>query len=524
MAISPLGPLHAVPAPPVPAAAEPGFFQVPVIAIVDQTHDIRSFHLARPRGFDFQAGQHLTVAVSVDGQRVSRCFSISSAPESGGYLEISVKRRGLASGVLHSTVGVGSLLSVGPPAGGFIYPAGDDRPLLLLAGGVGCTPLMSMLRHAVVRDPSRPVTYLLSVRTATEIAFRHELALLRRRHPQLRVGVTLTRENRPGLSAGRIDEAFLRRAARDPENSLFYICGPTPMLEEMQRLLAGLGVPASQIRWEVFDNAVAASRAEAAEATRPPTPAPRGVDTAVSDSGHRETSPAGQTLHFPRKEQVEEILRFARGEMMLHWSIAVPFMICFVTGVTMKVFYNLHSESLFREVLSFLHRVGGGALAVFPALAVARNWRDYKVHIYNVKVGFSWTIDDLKWLFLVGPATVSKKIVLPEQRKFNAAERLNFMMVMITYPLFVATGVILWATGVDHFLPWIVHISMSLVAPLLMFGHIYMALVNPSTRVGLSGMFSGRVDREWAKHHYQRWYREHFEEDGTPKARGSADP
>ena len=138
---------------------------------------------------------------------------------------------------------------------------------------------------------------------------------------------------------------------------------------------------------------------------------------------------------------------------MLHWSIAIPFMICFVTGVTLKLFYNLHSDSLFRAVLSFLHRVSGGCLAVFPTLAVLRNWRDYKVHIDNVKVGFSWTIDDLKWLFLVGPATVSKRIVLPEQRKFNAAERLNFMMVMVTYPLFVATGLILWGQRRRSFPP-----------------------------------------------------------------------
>jgi formate dehydrogenase subunit gamma len=203
--------------------------------------------------------------------------------------------------------------------------------------------------------------------------------------------------------------------------------------------------------------------------------------------------------------------------MMLHWSIALPFMVCFVTGVTLKLFYNLHSDGVSRAVLSFLHRVAGGCLAVFPTLAVLRNWRDYKVHIDNIRVGFSWTIDDLKWLFLVGPATVTKGIVLPEQRKFNAAERLNFMMVMVTYPLFVATGLILWGTGVDHFLPWVLHIGMSLVAPLLMMGHIYMAVVNPGTRVGLSGMFTGRVDRDWAKHHYQRWYRENFEEDGTPK-------
>jgi formate dehydrogenase gamma subunit len=192
-------------------------------------------------------------------------------------------------------------------------------------------------------------------------------------------------------------------------------------------------------------------------------------------------------------------------------------MLCFLSGITMKILYNLRDPSLFREFLSATHRISGCALAILPALAIARNWRDYKVHIYNIKVGFSWTIDDLKWLFLVGPATVSKRIVLPEQRKFNAGERLNFMMVMVTYPLFLATGFLLWIEGGHHFLPWLVHISLSLTAPILMFGHIYMAVVNPDTRVGLSGMITGRVDREWAKHHYQRWYRENFEADGTPK-------
>ena len=516
---SAIWPLAAAPAPfasPLPADSEEEFVPVPVLAIFDQTDDIRSFRLGRPKGFDFQAGQYLTVAVNFNGNRDSRCFSISSAPEAGGYLEISVKRRGLASDALHSNVGVGSLLSVKPPTGGFVYPGGDDRPLLLLAGGVGCTPLMSMLHHAVVREPSRPVTFLLSVRTARAIPFRQELGLLRRQHPQLRVGVTLTRENRPGFCAGRIGEALLRRAAPDPANSYFCVCGPTPMMDEMRRLLAGLGVPASQIRWEVFDNAIAASRAETTKSARSPTPGPGAVKSPVAEPGEGETTQSNQTLPFPRTDQVKQILRFAKGEMMLHWSIAIPFLLCFATGMTMKVFYNLHSGSLVREILSVVHRVAGCALAVFPALAIIRNWRDYKVHIYNVKVGFSWTIDDLKWLFLVGPATVSKRIVLPEQRKFNAAERLNFMMVMVTYPMFLATGLLLWISG-DHFFPWIIHISLSLVAPLLMFGHIYMAVVNPSTRVGLSGMFSGRVDREWAKHHYKRWYKENFEEDGTPK-------
>jgi formate dehydrogenase subunit gamma len=358
-----------------------GFVSLPVTAIFEETGDLRTVRLARPMGFDFQAGQSLTVAIKIDGEWATERYPISSAPESFGYLEISVRRNGRSSGVLHSAVGVGSLLAVAP---------------LAKADGTEGAP-----------------------------------------------------------------------------------ASPAPLALEVVR-----------------------------QADDRQEPRADGIGA---------TSPSGQEVAFPRKEQVREILRFARGEMMLHWSIAIPFLICFATGVSMKLFYNLHDDSLLRAVLSFLHRVAGGCLAVFPLLAIARNWRDYKVHIYNVKVGFSWTIDDLKWLFLIGPSTVSRRVVLPEQRKFNAAERLNFMMVMVTYPLFVGTGLVLWTRGADHFLPWIVHISMSLVAPLLMFGHIYMAVVNPGTRVGLSGMFTGRVDREWAKHHYRAWYREHFEDDGTPR-------
>jgi formate dehydrogenase subunit gamma len=88
------------------------------------------------------------------------------------------------------------------------------------------------------------------------------------------------------------------------------------------------------------------------------------------------------------------------------------------------------------------------------------------------------------------------------------------MMVMGTCPVFIVTGILLWLPG-NHFGPWLIHVGTGLVAPVLMIGHIYMAVVNPDTRVGLSGMITGRVDREWARHHYAVWYRDHFHEDGT---------
>ena len=82
----------------------------------------------------------------------------------------------------------------------------ENRPLVLLAGGVGITPLISMLRHAVVAEPGRKVTLVLSVRDAKDIPFREELLTVSSRHPQARVVVAVTRGGGgPGLHAGRVD-------------------------------------------------------------------------------------------------------------------------------------------------------------------------------------------------------------------------------------------------------------------------------------------------------------------------------
>ncbi len=268
-----------VPARPAPvAAAEPpvsarkpaGPLPTPVLAVFDETPEIRTFRMARPEGFEFRAGQFLTVQVQLDGRPATRCYSISSSPDARGYVEISVRRQGRVSGTLHSTVRPGSLLSIRPPAGAFVYPAADDRPLVLVSGGVGCTPMMSMLRHAVSREPARPVYYVHSAKTEEDIAFRQELALIARRHPQVRVVTALTRASTAGEHyPGRIDEGLLREVVPSPAESLFYVCGPAGMISGVKETLARMGVPAAQVRSEAFEAAVAASRAGASPVAAP---------------------------------------------------------------------------------------------------------------------------------------------------------------------------------------------------------------------------------------------------------------
>jgi formate dehydrogenase subunit gamma len=207
-----------------------------------------------------------------------------------------------------------------------------------------------------------------------------------------------------------------------------------------------------------------------------------------------------------------KILRFRKSERLVHWARAIPFLICFSTALVLVIYYNPDPLRPYRAMFSWIHRISGICLMILPLLVMFKKRGDFRVYFYNIKQAWVWTIEDFKWLCLMGLAAVNKKIKLPEQGKFNAAEKINFMTLMATYPLYILTGIVIWLTDAA-FLSWVVHFGMALIATPLIAGHLFMATINPDTRKGLPGMYSGHVDREWAKHHYRSWYREHFEKD-----------
>ncbi len=236
-------------------------------------------------------------------------------------------------------------------------------------------------------------------------------------------------------------------------------------------------------------------------AARPPKP--------VATPAHK---PARVTLarNTPGPLSESEILRFRKSERRLHWAIAIPFMVCWVTALILVLIYNPAPTRPLRELFSWVHRISGVSLIVFPALVMFRGREEYRIHLYNIKCAWLWSLNDLKWLALMGLAAVSKKIVLPDQGKFNAAEKVNFMSVMVACPLFIITGLLIWMQDMS-WIAWLIHGSLALLVSPTMLGHIYMATLNPDTKVGLKGMISGYVDRQWARHHYPIWYKENFE-------------
>ncbi len=224
----------------------------------------------------------------------------------------------------------------------------------------------------------------------------------------------------------------------------------------------------------------------------------------------------------------DTILRFLLGERLLHWAIAIPFLCCFLSALVLLLVFNHNPTGVYRPVFAWMHRGAGAGLIVCPALVVLASGRHLRIHFYNVRQAWVWRLDDIKWLALMGPAALFQRIVLPDQGKFNAAEKLNFMMVMVFPPLFIATGLLIWFpdhTPLGSFGAWLIHCALAAAAAPLVLGHIIMATMNPSTRVGLTGMISGFVSREWAAHHYARWFREQFPDlAGEPMGAPIVDP
>ena len=231
-----------------------------VESVVEETPEVRTFRLVSPDGgnlpFDHLPGQYLILTLRIGGKRVTRTYTIASSPTRPACCELTIKREehGLASGHLHDNVRAGDLLNVTAPAGRFTFDGSHSPGVVLIAAGVGITPLMSILRSLADRDWKGEIHFLYGARTPQDIIFRRELEDLQRRLPNLHLVVTLTRAGEGEWTGrrGRIDGDLLRQAVPDLATLPVFICGPSAMMEPTTRLLRELGVPGEQIRSEAF--------------------------------------------------------------------------------------------------------------------------------------------------------------------------------------------------------------------------------------------------------------------------------
>jgi nitric oxide dioxygenase len=234
-----------------------------VVDKIRESDVITSFILAPAEGgtvLRHRPGQYLTFWLEIPGHApLKRNYSISSAPSDATY-RITVKRepRGVASNWLHDAVEKGALLNVAAPAGDFFLTSHPERSVVLLSGGVGQTPLMSMMQAAAGQPLSPPVHFIHGTQSGATHALGNEARAMTAASGG-RVQVTTFYEcprpqDRQGIDfdlPGLITPAWL--AQHTPlAGADYFLCGPRAFLRNFAEALLQQGVPASQIHYEFF--------------------------------------------------------------------------------------------------------------------------------------------------------------------------------------------------------------------------------------------------------------------------------
>jgi ferredoxin-NADP reductase len=226
-----------------------------VTKTVTETPDAVSLWLDVPEWPGHRAGQHVDVRLTAeDGYSAERSYSIASSPGADG-VELSIVRLedGEVSPYLTSLAVDDQFEIRGPIGGYFVWEKTETRPVLLLGGGSGVVPLMSILRYHADLNAVTPMRLVYSARTEQDLLYREEQTVLQ--IDDRDVYITLTREPSSTWSGrrGRIDHNLLSELmSPDAEPLLCFVCGPTPFVESVTNALVALGITPGNVKTERF--------------------------------------------------------------------------------------------------------------------------------------------------------------------------------------------------------------------------------------------------------------------------------
>jgi ferredoxin-NADP reductase/DMSO/TMAO reductase YedYZ heme-binding membrane subunit len=232
--------------------------ELQIARIFNETPDVKTFRFVSPDGgplpFEHIAGQYINLHLTIDGKRVNRSYTIASSPTRSAYCEISVKRAAFGSKYLHENWQEGQRVKVSAPAGKFYFAGHEAERVVLIAGGIGITPMMSVVRSLTDRGWRGEMYLLFSVRKVADIVFKEELAYLQARFANLHVKVTITNDPDAAWDGARgpITKELVAGFVPTLKHGPVMLCGPDPMMTAMRKLLVELGIPDAEIHQEAF--------------------------------------------------------------------------------------------------------------------------------------------------------------------------------------------------------------------------------------------------------------------------------
>ncbi len=235
--------------------------QLRVGSIVKETPSVKTFRLLpspndRFLPFTFVPGQFLNVAFWIGGARMNRSYSISSSPTQREYVDLTVRRepRGAVSRHIDDLLKVDDKIEAGGPVGKFTFTGTEADSIVLISGGVGITPMVSITRYLTERSWAGDIFFIYACRTPADFIFADEVAALQRRNPKLRVAVAMSRSEGTDWKGhrGRLTKELLTQTVPNLASRRIHLCGPPSMMDSTKAILTELGVPPDQVKTEAF--------------------------------------------------------------------------------------------------------------------------------------------------------------------------------------------------------------------------------------------------------------------------------
>lgn len=227
---------------------------VRIRSIRQETPTVKSYILdLGGQEFSFRPGQWVDCYVDADGERGVAGYTLTSSPTTAGMIELTVKRseEREVTHFMHEEAETGDVIYIDGGQGDFYYLREMGDSVTLIAGGIGITPLMSMLRYVDEGTSDVRAKLFYSVKAPSEIIFRKQLEEISGRNPSIDCVFTVTQAGEEPWEGhtGRINGELLREEGVDL-GGIFFICGPKPMGQDMKEMLKDLGVAEERIRYE----------------------------------------------------------------------------------------------------------------------------------------------------------------------------------------------------------------------------------------------------------------------------------
>ncbi|WP_100334181.1 NO-inducible flavohemoprotein [Bacillus alkalisoli] len=247
-----------------------GFREFVIDKKVIESDVITSFYLKAKDGeaiSSFVPGQYISVRCKIEGEQYThiRQYSLSDAPGKD-YYRISVKREegaehipgGVASNFLHEHIQVGDVIEVTAPAGDFVLDVNSNEPVVLISGGVGLTPMISMLNMIAEKQPERKVTFIHAAINGNTHAMHEHVKEVAGANENVNYFVCYEKPTEEDRLKGEfdkesfVDKEWLKSVVGENIDGTFYFCGPVPFMKSVNQSLRDLGIPTEKVHFEFF--------------------------------------------------------------------------------------------------------------------------------------------------------------------------------------------------------------------------------------------------------------------------------